>query len=116
MPYCLTNFVFNKIVRSAALQINSFNKSTTPCLFDDEEIAKRLKKKAIARKNEQKLEEDKKFRRDNNTPNKKIQHASAFSGSVNFLCGRLGIDASASRRVAQIYEEKQANMYYNVEV
>ena len=42
------------------------------CLFDDEEIAKRLKKKAIARKNEQKLEEDKKFRRDNNTPNKKI--------------------------------------------
>ena len=41
----------------------------------------------------------------NNTPNKKIQHASAFSGSVNFLCGRLGIDASASRRVAQIYKE-----------
>ena len=35
----------------------------------------------------------------NNTPNKKICHASAFSGSVNFLCGRLGIDASASRRV-----------------
>ena len=24
-----------------------------------------------------------------------------FTGSVNFLCGRLGIDASASRRVAQ---------------
>lgn len=42
------------------------------CLFDDEEIAKRLKKKAIARKNEQKLEKDKKFRRDNNTSNKKI--------------------------------------------
>lgn len=72
-------------------------------LFDDELIAERMRLKAMKKRVNENLEENKKFRRDKYIPNKKIQHASTFSGSVNFLCGRLGIDASASRRVAQIY-------------
>lgn len=63
----VTGLTFRITMKPKEKAINYFDS-----IFDDEEIAKRLKKKAIARRNEQKLEEDKKFRRDNNTPNKKI--------------------------------------------
>ena len=41
-------------------------------LFDDELIAERMRLKAMKKKVNENLEENKKFRRNNNTPNKKI--------------------------------------------
>ena len=83
-------------------------------LFDEKEVAEKIKLKDMQKRVNEHLEENEKFRRDKYKPNKKIQHASSFYWFGKFLCGRLGIAALASRRVVQYMLQKRSSFYAKI--